>query len=210
MLNNTSSKLTLTSIAVVTMLFASQADARGKDRQKGAKQDPAQRLSAKFQRLDSNEDELLEFTELLTPAQAKAERKFNRKDANEDGFLSFDEAYKMEQPVDLSEIADEIVLCVEETKLDNTDDNIVVPDAESFVSPIERFNNLDTSEDGVLNIDEVLAGTVTRVTKRFSQADVDASTTLDSDEYSQAKLQSHATRKAVKACIEELSEDEIL
>ncbi|MCY7294571.1 hypothetical protein [Alteromonas sp. a30] len=55
--------------------------------------------------------------------------------------------------------------CVAELKAEFGDENIVVPDADKFLSPEDRFDNGDTSGDGLLIFEEVLAATTEKTTE---------------------------------------------
>lgn len=167
--------------------------------------DRGARGTAMFERLDTNDDQVLDLNELLTPALAKAEKRFERKDADDDGFLTFSEVTGDRDPVDLSAYADEIVQCVADLKADTGNENIMVPDAGKFISPQDKFNNTDTSGDGVLDLAEVQAMKTTKVTAGFATMDGDSNGQVTLEEFTAHKQAKKATRRAVKSCIDDVT-----
>lgn len=160
---------------------------------------------AQFDRIDSNGDAVLTVDELLTPALSRVERGFDRRDSDGDGLLSFDEATGGREGHDFSDIAEDIVQCVADMAA--TDDSIQVPEADRFMSPEDRFNNRDTSGDGVLDLTEVEAGVTEKVSDRFDMMDADDDSQVTEDEFTAAKETGRATRRAVRTCIRELTEE---
>ena len=134
---------TVAAIAVMSVITVSDANARGK---RGGSAEDA------FTRLDTDLSGTLSLEELTVPAAAKAENKFTRKDTDADGFLTFDEATAGREPVDHSDIAEDIASCVEEVKEETGNDAIVVPDPANYQSPQERFDAKDTSGDSLIDL----------------------------------------------------------
>jgi Ca2+-binding EF-hand superfamily protein len=192
-------------ISATLLLTAMESQAKGN--RKGAKST----LAAAFNRLDADGDGdgLLSLDEMLTPALNRAENEFIKKDSDADSFLTFDEWTGDNERVDPSVIADEIVQCVADIKAETGNDNIVVPDPGLFLSALDKFDNADTSGDGVLDLSEVQAAVTSKVETRFSHMDTVLSADVSLDEFTDHKMRYHSSRRAVKSCIDELSEEEL-
>jgi hypothetical protein len=190
-------------ISATLLLTAMESQAKGN--RKGAKST----LASAFNRQDADADGLLSLDEMLTPALNRAENGFIKKDSDADSFLTFDEWTGDKERVDLSIIADEIVQCVADIKAETGNDNIVVPDPGLFLSALDKFDNADTSGDGVLDLSEVQAAVISKVETRFSHMDTDLSADVALEEFTNHKMRYHSSRRAVKSCIDELSEEEL-
>lgn len=208
-------------IATTLLISASSADAqqrghRGNAEHKTTKQsgrgyrrNAEHKITKQFNRLDTNKDEILELSELLNLALVKTENKFNRKDTDEDGFLTIEEATAGTYGnTDLSGIAQEIVQCVADTKVETANELIIELTVDNFQSLQDKFDNKDTTLDSLLDLTEMQDASTVRVTSTFSDMDNDVSDTVTLDEYKLYKQQRHATRKAVKSCVDELTDDE--
>lgn len=162
-----------------------------------------------FARLDSNQDGELSLSELTDAGLTKAEKKFNRKDTNDDGVLSLEEftANARGGGVDLSAIADEIVECVADLKEETGNDDIIVPNVDVFTSKEDKFNAMDTSGDGVVDLTEFQAAKASTISNAFTMMDTDESMTVSLEEFIAFKKSHYATRRAVRQCINELTDD---
>lgn len=162
-----------------------------------------------FDRLDVNADAVLSLDEMTAGAQSKAEHMLARKDSDEDGFLTLEEFQQGRNGViaDYSDLADEIVQCVADLQAENAD--IVVPDADNFLSPEDKFAALDTSGDELVDSDELTAAKVAKATEKFTNLDTDEDGSVTEEEYQAAKVSRSATRQAVRQCISDVTtEDE--
>jgi Ca2+-binding EF-hand superfamily protein len=162
-----------------------------------------------FNRMDVDGNGVLSLDELTVPALSKAENIFTRKDTDADGFLTFEEMTGGKERVDLSAIADELVQCVADIKEASGNENIIVPDPSIFLSGEDKFANTDTSGDSVLELAEVLAMATNKASSKFSHMDTNASNDVTQEEFTTYKQQHHSTRRAIKSCIDEVSEDDI-
>jgi Ca2+-binding EF-hand superfamily protein len=206
--NKKSAIATVVGTVLASVLAASVAQAQESRGPRGGGERSAERL---FERLDSSEDGVVTLDEFTAKTETRAERRFNRKDADDDGFISLEEATtnrRGEAREDLSDLADDIIACV--TDLAAEDDNIVVPDADNFASPEERFNAVDTSGDGVLSLEEVQASAMDKATAAFDNMDSDASGDVTLEEFQAAGEKRRATRQAIRSCIEELDTDDVI
>lgn len=191
--------------AIATTLLFTVQTSNAKDKHGS----PERKVAKQFKRLDSNDDRILDLSELLIPALNKAEKKFTRRDADEDGLLTFEEATKGKGGKhDLSEIAEEIVQCVADIKAETGNRFILELSAENFQTQREKFDNADTSGDELLDLDEVLAEKTRRVTVAFNKMDKNDTDTVSLREYIIYKKQQFATRRAVRSCVDELTDDE--
>lgn len=207
-MTNFNTKKMATAIATLTvsaLLIAPAVHARGPAN--------ADRLQAHFDRIDTSGDGVIDSTEWSAKAANHAEHKFNRKDADDDGFLTLEEATttRRGEARDFSDIADDIVQCVADLKEETGDENIMVPDADHFLSPEDKFDNVDTSGDGLLDLDEALAKASEKSAESFDNLDSDNNGLVTFEEFSAGKDKRHATRRAVKSCIDELTiEDDLV
>ena len=208
LLTKKSAVATIVGTLLTTVLVTSiaQAGPRGGDRGGVRGERSVERA---FERLDTSEDGVITLDEFTAKTEERAERRFNRQDDDEDGFVSLEEGTtnrRGEQRADYSDIAAEIVACVADLAVE--DENIVVPDADRFVSPEDRFNAKDTDGDGVLSLEEAQANALDKATDKFNDMDTDSSGDISLEEFEAAKDSASATRQAIRSCIEELTEDE--
>lgn len=208
-----------TVLASVVMTSVAQAqEGPGKRRANGGERNnngavaervAERRATRAFNRIDTSDDSLITLDEFTAKVDTRAERSFNRKDADEDGLLSLEEATtnrRGQSRPDYSDIADEIVACVAE--LAEEDETIIVPDADHFGSPQDRFDAVDTSADGFLSLEEVQAAALNKATTAFDTMDADASGDVTLEEFKAAGASRRATRQAVRSCIEELDTED--
>ncbi|SFD53986.1 EF-hand domain-containing protein [Pseudoalteromonas denitrificans] len=193
-------------ISVTAALSAPQTLAE--QQRRGGK--PGHSAEQKFNRLDVDQSGELTISEMTDPTIAKAELKITQKDTDQDGTLSLEEFSQTRSGdnLDLSTIANEIVLCVTDLKAEVGDDNIVIPSADSFVSKADRFNTIDTSADGFIDLAELEASMLNKATSVFSATDTDISDSISLEEFTASSDTHKATKKAIRQCIHELTDDE--
>lgn len=162
----------------------------------------------KFERLDTSGDGFVDLDELLGPALRRTARRFDRKDADNSGYLSFQEYMTGRGARDLSDIADEIVACVADIKAETGSDKIKVPSADQFLSPEERFDALDTDGDLMVSLDEALAAVTDKVSAGFAEADGSNDSLLSLREFKAHLASGVATRRAIRACVVEIRDEE--
>ncbi len=190
-------------VATTAVLSIAQANAFERGGHRGA---------GGFDKIDVNQDGQLSLDELTTPKMSKVERKFNQKDADDDGLISFEEFQQTRRGTitDLSDIANEIVQCVADIKAETGNDDIMVPTADKFISPTEKFEATDTSGDGFISLEELQDKVVEKVAASFLLMDLDADGLVNEDEYNASKVIKKATKSTVRQCIEELNSEEII
>lgn len=162
-------------------------------------------------RIDADGSGTIELQEMIDAGLAKTAKRFEKVDTDADGFISLDEylAARRDGAVDLSLYADDIVACVEEAKLE--DDTIEVPDASDFLSPEDRFNAKDTDSDGFISLAEAEASATAKATTKFTNLDADADGSVTTEELEAARGTGRSsTRKAIKACIDEVTSGDVL
>lgn len=194
----------VTALACVTALETLSVQAKERGIRAAFSENSAERL---FNRLDTSEDGLLQLDELTTPAVERAERRFTRKDTDESGTITFEEATANRTPEDLTEFAEDIVLCVEEAALEN--DLIQVPDVDKFTSPEEKFAAVDLSGDELIDLEEAQTNAINKATTAFEQMDADESGDVTLDEYTAQREVRSATKSAVRECISEVVDEMI-
>ncbi|UAA39988.1 hypothetical protein KIH87_06455 [Paraneptunicella aestuarii] len=196
----------LAALTVTTLIAAPivHAKGRGHGGHHGANTEFA------FSRLDTSGDGNVDSSELTAQALARAENMFNRKDANDDGFLSLEEATtgRRGEAPDHSDIAADIIQCVTDLKAETGNDNIIIPDADLFQSPEDRFSAADTSGDGVLDLTEVQAKATEKATEGFALMDADSDGLVTLEEFTAHREVMHETHNAVRHCIHELTSAE--
>lgn len=200
----------LVAAALSTPAMADRGGRGGGERPSGDRGDRGNRIEKVFTRIDANEDSVISLVEMTDPIPAKAEKKLARKDKDEDGVLSAEELQKNRHgdAPDLSAIADEIVQCVSDIKETTGDADIVVPSADSFVSAEDRFDAIDTSDDGFVDLAELTAAMEGKANDKFTNMDADESGDVTLEEFTAAHKSHRATKKAIRECVRELTDDE--
>lgn len=197
-MNKNSKVIATTALTLVTLAMSGSALAKGKFR-------------GGIERLDTDGSGTVELQEMVDAGIARTAKRFGKVDTDADGFISLEEylAARREGAVDLSIYADEIVACVEDAKLE--DDTIEVPAASDFLSPEQRFNSKDTNLDGVISLEEAEASATAKAGEHFAKLDADADGSITLEEFEAAKENGRSsTRKAIKACIKEVTSGDVL
>ena len=190
-------------LATATVLSISQANAFERGGHRGA---------GEFNRIDVNQDGQLSLDEMTTPLMSKIARKFSKKDNDDDGFISLEEFQQTRNgtKLDLSDIADDIVQCVTDKKSETADEDIIVPSADKFASPADKFSLTDTSNDGSINLEELQAKITANITVSFLVMDQNADGFINEEEFNAAKASKKATKSAIRQCIDELNSEELI
>ncbi len=189
--------------------YANERNKRGAD--KGGDNKKA-RIEAKFNRLDSDQSGDLSFAETIAKQVTKIERRFNKLDSDQNAEINLDEFLASGRNArDLSPFAQEIVACVSAEKEDTGNEFIRVPNELDFMSPVDKFNALDSDTSLTLSLTEVTDSATERAQARFDENDSDATGAIDLDEFTHQQLSRAATRKALKDCINDIVlDDELL
>ncbi|PAJ74775.1 hypothetical protein CJF42_08835 [Pseudoalteromonas sp. NBT06-2] len=197
----------LTGLISITAVF-SAPQVLAEKKQKGGKRGHS--AEQKFNRIDVDQSSEITLAEMTEPTVAKAEKKLTRKDKDQDGVLSLEEFSQSRHgnAIDLSAIADEIVLCVSDLKSETGDENIIVPSADSFLSKEEKFNTIDADANGAIDLSELEAAMETKATSVFDMMDTDESSSVNLDEFTAASESKKATKKAIHQCVQELTDED--
>ena len=194
--------IVLIGTALTALTISTPADARKGGKFKNKTPDTL------FARIDADESGLLTLDELLSNIDRRAQRKLNRADTDDSTEIELTEFLtKKRHQTDLSSYASDIVQCVQDAKDASVDSNITVPSADLFAAPEDKFNELDTDNNGGLSLTEITAAITNHKTDGFNSMDSDSSNDVTLEEFTAFVEGKKATRMAVKACIDELVDD---
>jgi len=154
-----------------------------------------------FNKLDSDEDGVVNLAEFLAPIGKKAEKKFNRKDTDNDSFISLDEFIAKDRTSNDGNFdidRDAIRACV---AVELGVELPMKPESE------ERFDALDTKSDGFLDLDEVIAERTDRATEKFNELDANNDGGITTDELEIALKKKHEIRYIRRTCVEQQKDE---
>lgn len=156
-----------------------------------------------FNRIDTNDDDLLSLDEVTLARLMRADKRFNRLDSDSDSLVTLEEylAASDKRQDNFEEYGDELIACLEEALGED------LPERPDNLTPEERFNELDTTLDSVLDKDELAASIIDRVAETFARKDTDGDGFLSKEEFQEAAGDRIVRRKAMKQCIAELAEE---
>lgn len=185
---------------------------RPNDRPHGERPDRGDRIEKVFTRIDVNENGTITLAEMTDPIPDKAAKKLARKDKDQDGLLTAEEMQKNRHgnAPDLSAIAADIVQCVSDIKETTANDDIIVPTVASFQSAEARFDAVDTSNDGFVDITELTEAMNRKANDKFSKMDADESGDVTLEEFTSAHTSHRATKQVIRQCVREITDDEAL
>ncbi|WP_440053191.1 hypothetical protein ACSLBF_09575 [Pseudoalteromonas sp. T1lg65] len=197
-------KRSIINIAIVTTALTAltlSADAEARKGKKGPRKAP----EVIFNKLDADQSGTLTLDELQANNSTKAQKKLERTDSDSSGEIELTEYLaKQRHSRDLSDLAVEIVECVQQTKDAGESSNIVVPSIDKFASPEQKFAQLDSDSNGGISVVEITNSLAARHAEGFSAMDSDNSNDVTLNEFIQHGEAKHATKQAVKACIDSL------
>lgn len=168
------------------------------DRQGHAKQHSPDRI---FNKLDSDDDGVVNLAEFLASIGETAEKKFNRKDTDNDSFISLDEFIARDRPSNDGNFdidRDAIRACVA-VELGN--------ELPMKPEPEKRFDALDTKADGFLDLDEVIAERTDRATEKFNELDANNDGGITADELEIALKKKHEIKFIRRTCVEQAKDE---
>ncbi|WP_199610992.1 EF-hand domain-containing protein [Flocculibacter collagenilyticus] len=165
----------------------------------------------KFMKVDTNQDGMLDLTEMTTAAQLKAEKKLERVDADDNGSVSFEEYTATRRGgADLTEYAEDIIQCVTDLKEELGSTTIQIPSVDDFKTPQARFDSKDTNSDGMIDLSEAQAAATAKATEKFEKLDADEDELVTKTEIRDHHQQFKGTKRAMKHCIKETLNDNIM
>lgn len=170
------------------------------------------RSAGGFNKIDTNQGGQLSLEEITTSLLLKTKRRFNHKDSDNNGLISFKEFQQTSNGTitDLSDIANDIVQCVTDIKAETGNEDIMVPSADKFISPADKFAAMDTSGDNFISREEIQDEVTEKVAASFLIMDQNADGFVNRYEFNTAKTIKKTTRRAINQCIDELNSEEII
>jgi len=195
MRTNKSNKL-MTTVGIFALVLSGTVAAKGRG----------------LDRIDTDGSGTVELQEMIDAGLAKVAKRFEKLDTDVDGYISLEEflAARPDDAVDLSLYADEIVACVEAEKAESGNEAIEVPEAGDFLSPEDRFASKDTDSDGYISLAEAEANAEEKATTKFNNLDADEDGSVTKEEFTANREARSATRRAVRACIDEVTSEDII
>jgi len=159
-----------------------------------------------IERLDTNGDGVLTVDEFTVNNSDRASKHFDRKDSDGDGVLSLEEFSATGgrgRHAELDSLdTDALQVCMEEILGYELPER---SDAETV------FNEMDTSGDGAVDIDEFLTAGELRAAERFDQIDADGSGDITSDEVEAGQTAKQERREARRTCVaEQVDENDLV
>lgn len=187
------------SILSISSAFAFESPKRG-----------AQQAENMFARLDVNLDEVLSLNEITDPIGERAVKLLDRKDKDLDSLLTLEEMQKRhrEDSLNLTELAEEIILCVSEVKAATGNEAIDIPSVDHFKSAEDKFASADSSGDGFIDLDELQNVMLTKASNGFTAMDSNEDGSVTNEEFNTHLSARHATKEAIRGCIKEIQDAE--
>jgi len=155
-----------------------------------------------FNAMDTDGSDTITLDEWLVKTTAKAERQFDRIDSDDDSLISLEEFQAIGPDRNDDIDRDAVRACV----ADATGDDVPERPARDTA-----FDEIDTNDDGFIDLDEFLAVKTEGATNRFNHIDADGDGAITKQELAKALMQHREHRRAVRDCVEDQREtDELL
>ena len=153
--------------------------------------------------LDTDESGTITLDEWLVKATTKAENRFNRIDTDDDGLISLEEFLAVgSRRGNHSDIdRDAVRQCVADATGEEIPER---PDRET------RFDEVDTNDDGFIDLDEMIAAVTSGATDKFNRIDADDDGAITEEELTAALEARSDIRDIRRDCVEEQRETEEL
>lgn len=155
-----------------------------------------------FNAVDTDGSDTITLDEWLVKSTAKAERHFARIDSDDDSLISLEEflaaGHHRGEGID----RDAVRACVADASGDELPER---PDRNTV------FGEIDTNDDGFIDLDELVAAKTEKATDRFNAIDADGDGAITKQELAEALSQHRERRRAVRECVEDQREtDELI
>ncbi|MBO6556595.1 MAG: EF-hand domain-containing protein [Pseudomonadales bacterium] len=153
--------------------------------------------------LDTDESGTITLDEWLVKSTERAERRFERIDTDDDALISLEEFLAVHSgDTNHPEIdRDAVRACVADATGEDIPER---PDRET------RFNEIDTNDDGFVDLDEMVISVTSGATDKFNRIDVDADGAITEEELIAALEDQSEIREIRRDCVEEQRETEEL
>ncbi len=165
--------------------------------------DPEAKVERIFNKLDTDGSGIITLSEWTAKPAEKAAQMFARADSDDDGLISLEEFLdrgsdrRRGRPgrPDFDEIdRDELRACVEAATGETLPER---PEPEA------RFDAIDTSDDGFIDLDELTAAKVAGATEKFERIDTDDDAGVSMEEMLAALEAKQDRREIRRACVDE-------
>ena len=144
--------------------------------------------------LDADDSGTITLDEWLSKTSEKVENKFNRIDTDDDGLISLEEFLAVGGRGGNDDIdRDAVRQCVADALGEEVEER---PDRET------RFDEIDTNDDGFIDLDEMIAAKTEGATERFNNIDADGDGAITEEELTAALEARQEVREIRRNCVE--------
>ena len=154
--------------------------AEGADRPQGDRHGKLRhKVNRIFNALDTDGSDTITLDEWLVKTTAKAERQFDRIDSDDDNLISLEEFQAIGHDRDDDVDRDAVRACVADATGEDVPER---PDRDT------AFDEIDTNDDGFIDLDEFLAVKTEGATNRFNNIDADSDGAITKQELAKALM----------------------
>ena len=146
--------------------------------------------------LDTDGDGFVSEDEFLDARLARVDNHFDRRDVDGDGLLSEEEASRPRRRGHDLTLREEVIACVRET----------IADWEGPQEVEDRFDAVDSNDDGYISLGELSAALQERAYVLFDRIDTDGDGLLSLEEVAAHQNHQINLRRVIRACIDEITD----